>query len=155
MAETATMPAVTFEMELVAVPGGGEAATVALASGVAADRQFGEHLVEALAALAFDPGQRAGFHPCAADHAGAVAGVEATDYRRAGRGPRTAAWAWGFFRPPRRAATGPRTVACPWVFRARRSRLRRGRCGRGCGRAVHRGRGAHEPARAGSARRIR
>src|SRR4051794_12756176 len=48
------------EMELVAVPGGGEAATVALATGVAADRQFGEHLVEGLAALAFDPGQRLG-----------------------------------------------------------------------------------------------
>src|SRR4051794_40494968 len=47
-------------MELVAIPGGGEAATVALAAGVAADRQFGEHLVEGLAALAFDPGQRLG-----------------------------------------------------------------------------------------------
>src|SRR4051794_41957438 len=47
-------------MELVAIPGGGEAATVALATGVAADRQFGEHLVEGLAALAFDPGQRLG-----------------------------------------------------------------------------------------------
>src|SRR3954454_12505475 len=47
-------------MELVVVPGGGEAATVALATGVAADRQFGEHLVEGLAALAFDPGQRLG-----------------------------------------------------------------------------------------------
>src|SRR3954469_10362965 len=99
MAETATMPAVTFEMELVAVPGGGEAATVALATGIAADRQFGEHLVEALAALAFDPGQRAGFHPCAADHAGAVAGVEATDYRRGGTGARAGALAWGFFAP--------------------------------------------------------
>src|SRR3954447_20362126 len=106
MAETATMPAVTFEMELVAVPGGGEAATVALATGVAADRQFGEHLVEALAALAFDPGQRAGFHPCAADHAGAAAGVEATDYRRAATGPRTVAWAGGFFPP--RLRVGPR-----------------------------------------------
>src|SRR3954451_13893234 len=48
------------EMELVAVPAGGEAATVALATGIAADRQFGEHLVEGLAALAFDPGQRLG-----------------------------------------------------------------------------------------------
>jgi len=44
-------------MELVAVPSGGKAATVALAAGVAVDRQFGEHLVKGLAALAFDPGQ--------------------------------------------------------------------------------------------------
>src|SRR4051794_5539327 len=38
-------------------PGGGDAATVALAAGIAADRQFGEHLLKGLAALAFDPGQ--------------------------------------------------------------------------------------------------
>src|SRR5689334_4451003 len=50
-----------IEMELVAVPGGGEAAAVALAAGVAADRQFGEHRVKGLAALAFDPGQRLGW----------------------------------------------------------------------------------------------
>src|SRR3954465_11253515 len=100
MGETPTMPAVTFEMELVAVPGGGEAATVALATGGAAGRQFGEHLVEALAARAFDPGQRAGFHSCAADHAGAAAGVEATDYRRAATGPRAGGPARGLPSPP-------------------------------------------------------
>src|SRR5689334_22883270 len=48
------------EMELVAVPGGGEATTVALAAGVAVDRQFSQHVLERLRALAFDPGQRLG-----------------------------------------------------------------------------------------------
>src|SRR6201996_6889680 len=48
------------EMELVAVPCGGEAATVALAAGVAADRQFGQHFLKRLRALALDPGQRLG-----------------------------------------------------------------------------------------------
>src|SRR5271165_6056879 len=49
------------EMELVAVPGGGEAATVALAAGVAADRQFSQHFLESLRALVLDPGQRLGW----------------------------------------------------------------------------------------------
>jgi hypothetical protein len=42
-------------MELVSVPGGGEAATVALAAGVAADRQFSQHFVERPRALALEP----------------------------------------------------------------------------------------------------
>src|SRR3954453_18318209 len=49
------------EMELVAVPSGGEAATVALAASVAADRQFSQHFLERLRALTFDPGQRLGW----------------------------------------------------------------------------------------------
>src|SRR4051812_17919448 len=49
------------EMEFVAIPGSGEAATVALAARVAADRQFSQHFLERLRALTFDPGQRLGW----------------------------------------------------------------------------------------------